>query len=55
MRCETPLQPAPDKSVEANAEAGIDLALKFRECQARQGKLIDWFGDDEPKVGGGRE
>jgi hypothetical protein len=54
VRCEQPLQASPEKTVEQNAEALVDLALKFRECEARQAKLVGWFGD-EPKVGGGRE
>lgn len=42
-KCEDPLLPDPAKSIEQNGEAFADLAQKFRECQARQGKLVDWF------------
>lgn len=44
-KCERPLSPDPAKTVEQNAEALADLALKFRECEARQGRLVDWFGE----------
>jgi hypothetical protein len=26
-----------------NGEALADLAIKFRECSARQAKLVGWF------------
>lgn len=43
-KCEAPMLPDPSRSIEQNGEALIDLAEKFRECQARQAKLVDWFG-----------
>jgi hypothetical protein len=44
-KCEKPMLPDAAKSVEQNGEALQDLALKFRECEARQSKLVDWFGE----------
>lgn len=43
-KCDDPLLPDVSKPVEQNGEALQDLALKFRECKARQSKLVDWFG-----------
>ena len=44
-KCTPPLLPDQAKSIEQNAEALADLAEKFRECSARQAKLVDWFGE----------
>ncbi len=44
-KCDKPMLPDPSKSIEQNGEAFADLAQKFRECEARQGKLVDWFKD----------
>jgi hypothetical protein len=41
--CDEPLRPDPDKSLDDNGEALADLAIKFRECSARQAKLVGWF------------
>jgi hypothetical protein len=38
------MRPDPSKPLAWNLEAGVDLAQKFRECSARQAKLVDWFG-----------
>ncbi len=35
--------PDPARTIEQNGEAFADLAVKFRECQARQAKLVEWF------------
>ncbi len=43
--CDDPMLPDPAKPIEANGEALQDLALKFRECKARQAKLVEWFGE----------
>ena len=43
MKCTKSLVPDPTKTVEQNGEALADLAEKFRECEARQSKLVDWF------------
>lgn len=44
-KCDKPMLPDPSKSIEQNGEAFADLAQKFRECEARQSKLVDWFAD----------
>jgi hypothetical protein len=41
--CEEPVRPDPSKSLNDNGEALADLAIKFRECSARQAKLVGWF------------
>ena len=41
--CEEPQRPDPSKSLDDNGDALADLALKFRECSARQAKLVGWF------------
>ena len=41
-KCEEPLLPDPAKSLDDNADALIDLAVKFRECSSRQAGLVDW-------------
>jgi hypothetical protein len=38
-----PQRPDPNKSINDNGEALADLAVKFRECSARQAKLVGWF------------
>lgn|GEM_PF-1055699 len=45
QKCEQPVRPDARKSIVQNAEALADLALKFRECAARQAKLVEWFGE----------
>lgn len=42
-KCETPMLPDAAKSIEQNGEALADLAVKFRDCQARQARLVEWF------------
>lgn len=41
--CEEPARPDPAKSLNDNGEALADLAVKFRECSARQARLVGWF------------
>lgn len=45
QRCEWPIPPDPAKTVSQNSEALIDLAEKFRACEARHTKLVEWFGE----------
>jgi hypothetical protein len=42
-KCDKPIEPDRSKSIVENGEALQDLALKFREYEARQSKLVDWF------------
>ena len=41
--CQEPQRPDPNKSLNDNGEALADLAIKFRECSARQARLVGWF------------
>lgn len=41
--CQEPQRPDPSKSLDDNGDALADLAIKFRECSARQAKLVGWF------------
>lgn len=43
QKCAEPMRTDPAKSIPQNAEALVDLAEKFRECAARQARLVDWF------------
>ena len=45
QKCEEPLRPDQSKPLHYNLEAIQDTAQKFRECAARQAKLVDWFKD----------
>jgi hypothetical protein len=41
--CQEPQRPDPSRSLDDNGDALADLAIKFRECSARQAKLVGWF------------
>jgi hypothetical protein len=41
--CEESQRADSNKSLNDNDEALADLAMKFRECLARQAKLAGWF------------
>lgn len=43
-KCEPPAVRLDEtKSLDDNGPALADLARAFKECQARQGRLVDWF------------
>lgn len=39
------MRPDPSKPLHFNLEAVQDTAQKFRECAARQARLVEWFND----------
>jgi hypothetical protein len=41
--CEESQRPDSNKALNDNGEALADLVVKFRECSARQAKLVGWF------------
>jgi hypothetical protein len=43
LLCDEPVRPDPAKTLNENGEAFVDLAVKFRECAARQRRLVEWF------------
>jgi len=45
QKCAQPMLPDPARPIVYNSEALVDLAEKFAECQARQARLVDWFGE----------
>ena len=42
QKCEEPSLPDPSKSLDDNADALIDLAVKFRQCSDRHAGLVDY-------------